>query len=664
MTGSAARVWSVVSLGGLCLAVALAIWLRMRQMTFQDLWWDEGGSFYHAHTSIAELTTTKDFRLDPHPPVYYLLLHGWLALVGTSLTTGRMLSVIFGVLAVPLGFWVAWLVYGRVTAVISAFLIAINPALIFYSQEVRMYSLTPFEALGSVLATVYLLDNNARRAVRIVGGGAWMALAVLCLYTQYYLAFLLVAEVVALAAARLASPQKANLLGRVRAIAPVLLAAFAVGACYIPWVIHMPLAQAAAMGSPLLPAPSGTPREFWPFFWETWRTYTSGAGGPLAFHPGIEVWFAALALCGATCWGWSTRRLTVLCVVVTPLLLSYALHQARPFFFSRYIVYLVPSLLVLVGAGVTRLGAFVQLGARTLLDKAAQPGAPRRLQYAAAALALLFVGIVCVPLGLAARWTLAAQQYTARTAFSSSDYLPLVREIGRLGQPGDTLDMSFTWQIGYTLAYSGIRWPMDSAVVLDDQSLMREVDKAETAGHAAWWMGYSPDQKNWVNWKAGKVAHMAHRSLDEWNGDSLLVRFGRPLPGGSLLARQVPGATPPVFGGLIALEGYDVQRRQTASSTMLELRLQWRALRAPDRDYTVFVHALDATGKLVGQRDSQPLSGLDPTSVWQPGGIVLDSTTFAWPPTAVQIEAGLYDANTGKRLARPGEGDRVLLPLP
>src|SRR5712692_9581852 len=112
MTDKATRVWRVVSFAGLCVEVALAIGLRTRQLTFQSLWWDEGGSFYHAHTSIAALTTAKDFRLEPHPPLYYLLLHWWLALTGTSLTTGRMLSVVFGVLTVPLAFWVASLLYG------------------------------------------------------------------------------------------------------------------------------------------------------------------------------------------------------------------------------------------------------------------------------------------------------------------------------------------------------------------------------------------------------------------------------------------------------------------------------------------------------------------------------------------------------------------------
>ncbi|HVA25749.1 MAG TPA: glycosyltransferase family 39 protein [Chloroflexota bacterium] len=108
------------------------------------------------------------------------------------------------------------------------------------------------------------------------------------------------------------------------------------------------------------------------------------------------------------------------------------------------------------------------------------------------------------------------------------------------------------------------------------------------------------------------------------------------------------------FGGQIELTGY----RASAG----ELVLQWQALARPAADYTVFVHALDASGKLVAQADSQPLAGEFPTSTWLPGETVLDRHALALPPGTYTIQAGLYELATLQRL--PGGPLEVRLTVP
>ncbi|MGH2461628.1 MAG: 6-pyruvoyl-tetrahydropterin synthase-related protein, partial [Chloroflexota bacterium] len=81
--------------------------------------------------------------------------------------------------------------------------------------------------------------------------------------------------------------------------------------------------------------------------------------------------------------------------------------------------------------------------------------------------------------------------------------------------------------------------------------------------------------------------------------------FGRPLEVSPLDA---------TFGRRIALVGASVQ--PSAPGAPIVVNLEWRALAAPSADYTVFVHLLDARGRLVAQHDGPPLAGTYPTTDW------------------------------------------------
>jgi hypothetical protein len=95
------------------------------------------------------------------------------------------------------------------------------------------------------------------------------------------------------------------------------------------------------------------------------------------------------------------------------------------------------------------------------------------------------------------------------------------------------------------------------------------------------------------------------------------------------------------------------------------LQLYWQATRALERDYTVFVHVLDAQGSKWGQRDSWPGDGKAPTSGWRPGALVLDGhpvyVNVDGPREGYHLLLGLYDLETGQRLPIDGGGDALEL---
>jgi hypothetical protein len=137
---------------------------------------------------------------------------------------------------------------------------------------------------------------------------------------------------------------------------------------------------------------------------------------------------------------------------------------------------------------------------------------------------------------------------------------------------------------------------------------------------------------------------------------------------------QTPNITHPLpknFSGQIELLGYDLaiadEQGIYQSATMLfakgravRVMLWWRATTKTSQAYTVFVHALNADGQLVGQHDSPPANSFRPTTSWSEGELVRDLHYFTVGGDATQIVVGLYEARTGQRV-RVGEGDAVIL---
>lgn len=78
-----------------------------------------------------------------HPPLYFLLLKGWMALAGVSALAVRFFSVWFNVLLVsaPYALGRRWL--DSHTGLLAGLLVAISPLYIVYSQEARVYAMLP-----------------------------------------------------------------------------------------------------------------------------------------------------------------------------------------------------------------------------------------------------------------------------------------------------------------------------------------------------------------------------------------------------------------------------------------------------------------------------------------------------------------------------------------
>ena len=124
-----------------------------------------------------------------------------------------------------------------------------------------------------------------------------------------------------------------------------------------------------------------------------------------------------------------------------------------------------------------------------------------------------------------------------------------------------------------------------------------------------------------------------------------------------------------VFGDGIELVGFNLDRDRIRVGQSVGLTLVWTARRAIPTSFTVFTHILDGDRRVRGQIDSVPGKGALPTSGWAVGEVIADRYDIPLEPGAIpgnyQVEIGLYDATSGRRLTVTGShlaaGDHVLI---
>jgi hypothetical protein len=182
----------------LLLTLLLAFALRLHRLGAESLWYDETVSVHLARLPVAAMLAHT--AGDIHPPGYYLLLHGWQWLTQPSLAHGLEFlfawpSLWFGMVTVALIYALGRRLLSSPAALLAVLFAALDPFQLWYSQEVRMYTLGAALGLLCLWATIQAFSKPQRRPWLIV----YALAAAAGLYTLYYFAFLLIAlNVVAL----------------------------------------------------------------------------------------------------------------------------------------------------------------------------------------------------------------------------------------------------------------------------------------------------------------------------------------------------------------------------------------------------------------------------------------------------------------------------------
>jgi hypothetical protein len=171
------------------LLILAAFALRTHRLGNKAMWWDEGFSVFLARMPLTEMMDATAH--DTHPPVYYAALHFWRMAVGDSEVALRLLSVLAGLLLLPLAFRLVRSLAGPHAALCALGLLGLSRVLIWYAQEVRQYSLAACLALASAVLALTLWRSNS--GWRYATWWGYVAVNVAGLLTLYLFSSALVA---------------------------------------------------------------------------------------------------------------------------------------------------------------------------------------------------------------------------------------------------------------------------------------------------------------------------------------------------------------------------------------------------------------------------------------------------------------------------------------
>ncbi len=118
------------------------------------------------------------------PPLYYALAWAWTQLTGTGEVGLRSVSALVGVATVPVAYLLGAELRGRRAGIVAAALVAVNPMLLWYSQEARSYALLALLTAVAALYFVRALDSRGRRDLAL-----WGVFSALALATHYFAIF-------------------------------------------------------------------------------------------------------------------------------------------------------------------------------------------------------------------------------------------------------------------------------------------------------------------------------------------------------------------------------------------------------------------------------------------------------------------------------------------
>jgi len=670
------------------LVMLLALGVRLQQLTYHSLWFDEAMSVHWARSDVARIVeVSMNLVEDRLPPLYYLLLHGWRAVWGDGELAVRLPSALLGALLVPVVYRLAADVLDRRTGALAAVLVALNPFLVWYGQEARMYALA---VLLSTLGTWCFVQAvsasgrgwcgplaDARGSERGPERAGWWLGYGLCvlagLYTHLYTAFVLPAHALYLVLNR-----------RNRAV----WLAYA-GTLVIVAALYTPLALAtlrassqAGPGDPL----AGAGARLWALLaaFSVWKAPLDGHLASL-----ITISTGLLALVGLLLpyprrpaitrrRGVPRPRLLVGLLLASPLAVATLslLCNRLAFFGERYFIVMLPWLLIAVAAGALAMGEWLgrlfRAAARRLqlawapVGKDARPSRgdsrfARRSRairespllpapYSLLPLLLWLLPVALTVLPLPGLWSPAARKEAWRET---------VAYLSANARPEDAILIHPDWT-RYPFQYY-FRGPGQTYAVFSSVDQNTDLGAPLAAigeGHPVIWLVESHTEEADTGHLANAWLAAHYPLVTELYPPGLAVRAYATTYRPARLPAQ---ATPVTIGfqrGLL-LAGYTVSQTTTRAtddlfhppSAWLHVTLYWQAGVRPAGTYAPFVHLVDGFGQVWGaslERAGDVFS-LYPPLRWSPGELVRADTDVnlnpATPPGRYHLVVGLRDGS-------------------
>lgn len=594
--------------------------LRAVRLNFQPLWWDEGYSVFFATRDFGTMLART--AVDIHPPLYYAFLQGWIALAGKNDVALRTMSVFIGVVSIPLIYLLARHLFNARTGMLAALLLAISPLAVYYSQEVRMYGLVTLLGMASVycLARLLSLPTGDRKRTGFAAG--YILLTAAALYTEYYAAFLLIFEIIAIVIQRfrISKPTLESEISPLKWFGAVAL-------LYLPWVSYAGW-QLYSYVTAKVTHEAYASLDPLTYLAQHFAAFSAG-------HPTLWTWLSAagvlfLALAGFGIAAARRSRLDslvlVLLYLLVPLTLGYAVNIVYPFHpvhYERLLLLAAPAFYILVA-----------LGIEALYQRRALVALPALLIVAAISGASLY-------------------DFYSVPRYPKDDYRPLFAEMQKSAQPGDVFLAVYPWQIGYLETYykgapvNVVEAPSD--LWINNPSRMQtDVDVLRSERSRIWVPALQTLGRILEDALDAYLRPRDYGVVDAWFGTTRLELFAAaqdPTPAQGAVS----------FGNGLRLAAWGISTGPVAAGQdLVRLKLDWGE--TVPSGWNITSRLLDAQGNLWAQDDRDLSSGTQRIGFAVPPGT---------PPGTYDLRLALYRATApGQAYAAPGPLAQVLVRSP
>jgi 4-amino-4-deoxy-L-arabinose transferase-like glycosyltransferase len=631
----------------LAAVLLLAAFLRFYQLDGQSFWADEGNSIVLAQKSVGDIL--RGAAADIHPPLYYLLLKAWGGLFGFSERGARSLSAVMGVLMVWGMYLTGVLLKNRRVALLAAALAAVNPFLVYYSQEARMYALLALAGVFSAWAFLHWVSDATEAEGRPPWGASlfYLFFATVGLYTHYafpiHLVTLNLVFLIWLIVTSGAPGRKVRWLAYWGALQALVVALF------LPW---LPIARRQLA---IWPRPEVT-LNGWEALVATFRLFTCGPI-PCPLHLLVQMGLGAFIL-GLMGWGvwWQWRRknmtwarltlpLLWLLLPVAAMLISGAFTPA----FFKFLILALPAYLFLLALSLDAVG-IPRLKRPMGMSRESVNWTSLRT-YVLTPLLFLVLAWPALP---------SLNRYYHDPTVARDDYRSIAAYIRAVAGAEDAVILVAPGQMDVFSQYD--HGPAPVYPLPEDRPMDRAKTQAQLESilqsarriYAIYWATEQADPEGFIESYLGQ---RAFKAWDVWVGSLRFVAYSAAPP-----PEVVPFEQPARFGDVILLEGAGYSRAPLQPGDIASVRLQWLATAPLATRYKVTLQLLDPANQVLAQVDSEPAGGTRPTTSWTPGEPVMDSyglaIPLATPPGDYPLILAMYDAATGERLPVTGDGSQ------
>jgi mannosyltransferase len=167
---------------------AVAALLRFPTLDAKSFWVDEVVTVSLVRRDFGSMLSAIPDS-ESTPPAYYVLAWLWAQVFGIGEAGLRSLSALLGTALVPVAYLAGRRLVSPHVGVAAAALVAVNPLLVWYSQEARAYMLLALLGGVSLLLFLRCLDRPTAGAL-----AAWAAVGALAFATHYFAVFLVAPE--------------------------------------------------------------------------------------------------------------------------------------------------------------------------------------------------------------------------------------------------------------------------------------------------------------------------------------------------------------------------------------------------------------------------------------------------------------------------------------